>query len=164
MLFTSLGVTLWVHRLRRRDNGKERPRFGSVYWEQRPRATLAGQCVPCIPNQRMPKTSPPQGLHRPWNSRRWIRPTRGQYSHDTRRQEGPRPCTYASRSFTNPSNIQAELSLAASATQSETTTYYKTNQIGNAAQQQCHQQHACEQARLLTTSDMTQNRFPYSGM
>ena len=35
---------------------------------------------------------------------------------------GPSPCTYASRSFTNPRNIQAELSLAASATQSETTT------------------------------------------
>ena len=112
-----------------RDNGKERPRFGSVYWEQRPRATLAGQCVPCIPNQRMPKRSPLQGFHRPWNSRRWIRPTRGQYFHDTLRQEGPRPCTYASRSFTNPSNIQVELSLAASATQSEPTTFYKTTQI-----------------------------------
>ena len=32
-------------------------------------------------------------------------------------------------SIINPSNIQAELSLAASATQSETTTYYKTTQI-----------------------------------
>ena len=55
---------------------KSAPSNGSVYWEQRPRATRAGQCNPCIPRKPMPKTSPPQGHHRPWNRKRWIRPMR----------------------------------------------------------------------------------------
>ena len=49
---------------------------------------------------------------------------------------GAQPMHLNQPSIINPSNIQAELSLAASATQSETTTYYKTTQIRNAAQQQ----------------------------
>ena len=55
---------------------KSAPSNGSGYWEQTPRATKAGECNPCIPSLRRPKRSPPQGLHRPCNRERWIRPMR----------------------------------------------------------------------------------------
>ena len=76
---------------------KSAPCNGSVYWEQRPRATRAGQCNPCIPRQRMPKRSPPQGLHRPWNRERWIRPMRPNTSMTPEDTSGAQPTHLSQR-------------------------------------------------------------------